>query len=240
MIWDEETAVLIDAGMPGMAGQIREAMSRAGVPFDRLKAVILTHQDIDHIGSLPEILEEAGERIEVYAHELDQPYIEGDLPLIKTDLSRIGKGLEALPEKVKNSIIALCENPPKAKVNHVLEHGQVLPFCGGVQVLFTPGHTPGHISLYLQRSKTLIAGDAIEAVNGSLKAPHPHNTPDMETALRSLEQLRELEVDLVICYHGECAGGIFHPSCRNCWNTPAKPITETGIEPLKAAVQNSP
>jgi glyoxylase-like metal-dependent hydrolase (beta-lactamase superfamily II) len=50
LIWDDETAVLIDAGMPGQLEQIRAAMSEVGVSFDKLKAVILTHQDLDHIG----------------------------------------------------------------------------------------------------------------------------------------------------------------------------------------------
>jgi glyoxylase-like metal-dependent hydrolase (beta-lactamase superfamily II) len=43
LVWDEETAVLIDAGMPGQFEQIREAMNQAGVSFDKLKAVIVTH-----------------------------------------------------------------------------------------------------------------------------------------------------------------------------------------------------
>ena len=54
LIWDDNTVVLVDAGFPGQLQQIREAMGSAGVPFDRLDKVIITHHDIDHIGSLPE------------------------------------------------------------------------------------------------------------------------------------------------------------------------------------------
>jgi glyoxylase-like metal-dependent hydrolase (beta-lactamase superfamily II) len=53
------------------------------VSFGQLKAVILTHQDVDHIGCLPEILQECGNHIKVYAHELDKPYIQGEIPLLK-------------------------------------------------------------------------------------------------------------------------------------------------------------
>lgn len=58
-------------------------MDKVGVSFDKLKVVILTHQDIGHIGSLSEILQNCGSNIKVYAHELDKPYIHGDLPLLK-------------------------------------------------------------------------------------------------------------------------------------------------------------
>lgn len=150
LIWDEETAILIDAGMPGQLEQIRSVMNDVGVPFDRLQAVIVTHQDLDHIGSLSEIQTESNHPIEVYAHELDKPYIEGILHLIKTDPNQMSnEQWIALPKPMQ----FLYKKPPTAKVNQTLEDGQKLPFCGGIQVIFTPGHAPGHISLYIEKAK---------------------------------------------------------------------------------------
>lgn len=83
LLWDDEMAVLIDTGFPGQIEDIQVEMEKVGVSFDKLKVVILTHQDIDHIGSLPELLQRCRSNIKVYAHELDKPYIEGDLPLLK-------------------------------------------------------------------------------------------------------------------------------------------------------------
>lgn len=199
LIWDEETAILIDTGMPGQMNQIREAMNAAGVSLDQLKAVILTHQDLDHIGSLPEILKDLNNPIEVYAHELDKPYIEGTIPLMKTDPSRIkAETWESLPEAMRS----LYTNPPQAKINHTLSDGQELPYCGGIRVIHTPGHTPGHISLYLQESKTLVAGDALIIMDDKLRGPVQQNTPDMETAHDSLKKFLNLDIETVICYHG--------------------------------------
>ncbi|MDM5188884.1 MBL fold metallo-hydrolase [Bacillus sp. DX4.1] len=199
LIWDEETAILIDTGMPGQLEQIRSVMNDAGVPFDRLQAVIVTHQDLDHIGSLPEIQAESNHPIEVYAHELDKPYIEGVLHLMKTDPNQMSnEQWMALPKPMQ----FLYKNPPTAKVNQTLEDGQKLPFCGGIQVVFTPGHAPGHISLYIENSKTLIAGDAMICVDGNLRGPVPQTTPDMETAFHSLKKFLELDIETVICYHG--------------------------------------
>lgn len=199
LIWDDEIAVLIDTGMPGQLEQIRLAMSEVGVSFDKLKAVILTHQDLDHIGSLPEILNQSNNDIEVYSHVFDRPYIEGTLPLIKTDPNRMSKEEWAsLPEQMQ----FLYKNPPKSKVHKTLEDGQELSYCGGIQVIFTPGHAPGHISLYLKQSKTLVAGDAMVVTDGVLRGPIQQTTLDMKTAIDSLKKFLDLDIETVICYHG--------------------------------------
>ncbi|KKX55294.1 MBL fold metallo-hydrolase [Brevibacillus borstelensis] len=201
LIWDDEAAVLIDTGMPGSWERIRTAMLEAGVSPAILKAVILTHQDFDHIGSVPEIIAEA-EQAKVYAHKLDQPYIEGTLPLIKTSPEAMAPLLEMLPEEERQKAIDFFGNPPKAKVDHTLDDGDELPYGGGIRVIHTPGHTDGHISLYLVQSKTLVAGDALICVNGTLQGPVARTTLDMEEARRSLAKLLDYEIESVICYHG--------------------------------------
>jgi glyoxylase-like metal-dependent hydrolase (beta-lactamase superfamily II) len=52
-------------------------------------------------------------------------------------------------------------------------------------VINTPGHTPGHISLYHKPSKTLIAGDAMRVMDGQLLGPAPEQTLDVDTAIKS-------------------------------------------------------
>ncbi|WP_328802628.1 MBL fold metallo-hydrolase [Paenibacillus sp. LX16] len=181
LLWDREMAVLIDTGFPGQIEDLRVAMEKVGVSFDQLKAVILTHQDVDHIGSLPEILQECGSHIKVYAHELDKPYIQGEIPLLKD---------------------GHLENPPKGKVDATLIDGHELAFCGRIRVIHTPGHTPGHISLYLRQSKTLIAGDSMYSVNGILAGIHVPTTPDIKAAHLSMKKYLDLDIASVVCYHG--------------------------------------
>jgi len=181
LLWDQELAVLIDTGFPGQIKDLSAAMEKAGVSLNKLKAVILTHQDMDHIGTLPELLKECGNNIKVYAHELDKPYIQGELPLIKD---------------------AHLENPPKGKVDETLVDGQELPFCGGIRVIHTPGHTAGHISLYLKQSRTLIAGDSMYSVDGVLQGVHVPTTLDVDAARLSLKKYVDFDIAFVVCYHG--------------------------------------
>lgn len=202
LIWDQDTVILVDTGMPGQLDLIRNAMDQADVPFSKLDKVIITHQDIDHIGGLPEILEASDHKIEVLAHEIDKPYIEGEKTPIKMNPERASKMLEKLPEEQRNQMKAMYENPPSASVDTTVADGEKLPYCGGITVIFTPGHTPGHISLYLNESKTLVTGDALIAENGKLIGLNEQATPDMETAVKSLKKFVPYDIETVICYHG--------------------------------------
>jgi len=194
LLWNQEIAILIDTGFPGQIEDLRIAMERAGVSFDKLKVVILTHQDIDHIGSLPELLQVCGSNIKVYAHALDKPYIQGELPLLKD---------------------GHIENPPKGKVDDTLIDGQELPYCGGIRVIHTPGHTPGHISLYLKQSKTLIAGDSMYSANGTLGGIHIPTTLDIKEAQQSIKKYLDLDIESVVCYHGGLSKGNINEQIRN-------------------------
>ncbi len=82
------------------------------------------------------------------------------------------------------------------------ENDTRLTLAGGARVVFTPGHTPGHISLYLEGSKILIAGDALTAEGGYLNGPNPSVTLEMSTAIRSTQRLADLDIDTIVCYHG--------------------------------------
>jgi glyoxylase-like metal-dependent hydrolase (beta-lactamase superfamily II) len=207
LLWDDHGAVLIDTGMPGGFDQLHSALTKAGVVIDQLTAIILTHQDLDHIGGAPELLRELNGNVPVFAHEIDAPYIEGKLPLIKTSPTAMAKALEAMPEDVRSQVLQLCENPPKTKIDQMISDGQELPFCGGIRVIYTPGHTPGHISLYHKASKTLVAADAMISTNGVLRGPIPQTTLDYEIALASLRKFLDFDISTVICYHGGLSTG---------------------------------
>ena len=206
LLWDEDAVILVDTGYPGQLPLFREAMAKAGVPFDKLSKVIVTHQDLDHIGSLPAILNASPQRVEVLAHEVEKPYIQGEKRLLKITPQAIAQAVNSLPaemsEQQRKAFKAGLENPPKANVDKTIADEEELPYCGGITVITTPGHTPGHISLYHKKSKTLITGDTLLVVDGQLRKPDPRLTLDMDVAIKSLKKFAQYDIETVICYHG--------------------------------------
>ncbi|AET70952.1 Zn-dependent hydrolase, glyoxylase [Desulfosporosinus orientis DSM 765] len=210
LIWDKERVILIDTGFPGQLPEIRSAVEAAGVPFSGLSHVVITHQDVDHIGALQEILKAAEHEIQVITHNEEKPFIEGVKRPLKMTKERLAAMFAHLPEEKREEASAKFLEVLKSPVNKTVEDGEVLPWCGGITVTHTPGHTPGHICLYLNQAKTLIAGDALNVLAGQLTGPNPEFTPDMETARKSLEKLIPFEIERVVCYHG----GVFEDKVK--------------------------
>jgi glyoxylase-like metal-dependent hydrolase (beta-lactamase superfamily II) len=196
LILDEQNgATLVDAGLPGQAEAIGAALAEAGVGVRDLRRIIFTHQDLDHVGSGAALVRHSGAR--VLAHPADAPHIDGSLRPLKPSpemLERRPQMREAL------------ERLEPVRVDEHLEEGSRLDLAGGTRVIFTPGHTPGHLSLYLERSKVLVAGDALTAEEGRLNGPNPPLTLDVREAVRSVRRLAELDVDTIVCYHGGVVG----------------------------------
>ena len=202
LMWDGAIAILVDAGYPGQLPLIRAAIEQAGVPFDKLNKVVVTHHDIDHIGSLSQMLKERDGDISVLGHAVEKAYIQGDKRPLK--LAQMEANLDHLPEEMKilygqlNAAFQAC----KVNVDETLDDGQELPYLGGITVIFTPGHTLGHICLYHKRSKTLIAGDALCVEEGMLARTPAFTTFDAALYAQSLVKLAQYDIETVICYHG--------------------------------------
>ncbi|SFA75627.1 Glyoxylase, beta-lactamase superfamily II [Cohnella sp. OV330] len=207
IIWDNDEAVLVDTGVPNQLSVIKEAMMRAGIPFDTLNKIIITHQDLDHIGGLPELLNDFPQKVEVLATEEEKPYIQGDQKLLKITPEFVSQISALIPVETpierRKAILHVLENPPTAKVDRIIADGDEIPLLGGIVVIHTPGHTPGHISLYLKQSKILIAGDAFMIEEG--RFVDPDNCVDPDLAKKSLRRLLPYDVQTVICYHGGIA-----------------------------------
>lgn len=214
LIWDDDTMVLIDTAHPGQLPLLINEVTSSGVSFENLRKVIITHQDLDHIGSLPAILEHFAHKVEIIANPVEQPYIQGEKQLLKLSSDAIAQAVNSLPEEVpeewKIAFKHTLENPPKAKVNTTVANEEELPICGGIIVINTPGHTPGHISLYHKPSKTLIAADALKVHDGELMGPDPQYCSDFKLATKSIRSFLNYDIEKVICFHG----GFYNGDCN--------------------------
>ena len=197
--------VLIDAGLPGSAPWIIGAAEERFGPWAQPSAIILTHGHFDHVGALHALLEKWD--VPVYAHRLELPYLTGQSGYPPPDPTVGGGAMAALsrfypcgPYDFGDRVQPL---PPDGSV----------PGMPGWRWIHTPGHTPGHVALYRESDRTLIAGDAFvttkqeSAIAALTQRPEIHGppayfTPDWVSARRSVEQLLALEPLRVATGHG--------------------------------------
>jgi glyoxylase-like metal-dependent hydrolase (beta-lactamase superfamily II) len=109
---------------------------------------------------------------------------------------------------MREQLIALSENLRKnyqifkANVDKPIEDGEVLPFCGGITCIHTPGHTPGHMCYYFEKLNLLIAGDILQVKGGVLMKCPDFTILDKADVMASLKKLSRYKIEAVVCYHG--------------------------------------
>jgi len=208
LIHDGTDAVLVDPGCSGMLPAVEAALHGLGVDPARLTCVFITHHDHDHMGALGALLR-ACPQVRVAASPEQAPYIEGRKKSLR--LAQAEAAFDSLPEAEKPAALAfqkLVAAVEPVRVDDMVRGGDVLPCCGGIEVLDTPGHMPGHISLFVRASQTLVAGDALTAEAGRLGRANPRFTLDMPVALASLRHLAGRDdIRRVICHHGGMVEG---------------------------------
>ncbi len=206
---DERDVVLFDCGYSGYLPNVKAATEKAGVDLAGLTRIIITHHDFDHIGALAEF-KVAYPRVKVYATEEQAPYIAGKKKSLR--LQQFEAKYDSLPESQKEGsrrTQAMFASVKPVDVDVIVTANELLPFCGGIKIIPTPGHMPGHISPYLQEFKTLVSGDALTAMDGVLGSPNIDYTLDMAAAIKSVQSLLNYDIEKIVCYHGGvCSGDI--------------------------------
>ncbi|MFM1652294.1 MBL fold metallo-hydrolase [Brevibacillus sp. B_LB10_24] len=214
LLQDERDTILVDCGYPDFVPLLADAASRHGIRLDSLTKLIVTHHDMDHIGSLA-ALKRAYPGIEIIAHEMEAPYIEGAKKALR--LEQAESTFDVLPAEAKphaQQFIRFLQSIEPSSVDRTAASDERLPWCGGIDIVHTPGHTLGHISLYLPASKTLIAGDAVVIEDGKLDIANPQYAWDLKEAVRSVKRLLDYEIEQLICYHGGLFRGDVKQSLR--------------------------
>jgi len=197
--------VLVDAGMPNSADDIIDAAEERFGSGCRPQGIVLTHGHFDHVGAIVDLVKLWD--VPVYAHELEMPYLTGAQPYVEPDPTVEG-GLVA-------KLSSFFPNEPVNLGTHVknLPIGGAVPGMPDWRWIHTPGHTPGHVSLFRERDRTLIAGDAFVTVRQDsiykvlmqtheISGPPRYLTPDWPAAKESVRKLEALKPAVAVTGHG--------------------------------------
>ncbi len=201
--------VLVDTGLPDSERYLRKAAEERYGQSAKPEAIVLTHGHFDHAGTALELARTWD--VPIYAHLLELSYLTGASDYPPQDPT-VGGALammsRAFPHRGYDFGVRVQPLPTNGSV----------PGLPGWRAVHTPGHTPGHVSLWREADRTLIAGDALATMNldswtsqlthaRELSRPPTPFTPDWVAARRSVSSLAELEPFTLAAGHGRSLSG---------------------------------
>ena len=185
---DEVT--VIDTGLPGGTRGILKAVRELGMQPSNVRHILITHADLDHVGSLAGLAKKTGAR--VYAGADTKQHVEQRTmpPHMPGLLATIIKPVQKLVQG-------------KVTVDHVVNDGDILSIGGGIRAMHTPGHTPDNFSYYWPAEGALFAPDLLNTLGGTLGLTQARITWDMDTAKASTRKVLALEPTVICVGHGD-------------------------------------
>lgn len=185
----EGGVTIIDAGMPRSVNTIVDTVKAIGRTVGDVKHILVSHADIDHVGSLAQLVEATNAT--VIAGDESQKYIEAreappHLPLFLRPIMWVA--IKLLLGKVT--------------VGQVVTDGQVLPIADGIRVLGIAGHTPGNIGFFWERHRVLIVPDLLYVNDDQLQLMPPIITWNVQIAKDSVRQVMKYNPEYICVGHG--------------------------------------
>lgn len=199
--------VLVDTGMPDTTNRIVDIAEKRFGKNSPPQAIILTHGHFDHVGTVVDLVEKWG--VPVYAHEAELPFLTGKLSYPEPDGSVEGGLVAKLSPLFPNESVNLG--------SHVsaLPGDSKIPHMQGWRWIHTPGHAPGHISLFRDQDRSLdafitVKQDSLYKVTTQEKeinGPPRYFTTDWDLARESVEKLAALKPTVAVTGHGQPLSG---------------------------------
>ena len=194
LLIDPDGLTLIDAGLPGSHRKILRYLAGLGYAPTDLKRILITHADYDHVGGLAPLKKATGAR--VYASPVEAH------AMAERRASRPVKP-RRLVTRLLFGLMARFFKPARIQTDELLSDGQILPLLGGLRVIETLGHTPGHISLFAPSAGILFCGDSIVSREDGLHGSSGANNWDQAKSNESVRRQAALGARIVCSGHGQ-------------------------------------
>ncbi len=186
---DDGSVTLVDAGLRGATGGLVRALASIGKEPRDVRRILLTHAHFDHTGGAARLRAKTGARVHV--HESD------------VDFVRLGRRPPVSAGRPLARVLAHATMaPPRCPVDVTFAEGDVIPVAGGIRVLHTPGHTPGHASFLHQRSGVLVTGDALFNFFDRIAYSFALFCSDFRMSEETADRLAEVEYEVAAFTHG--------------------------------------
>ena len=214
LLTEGEDVTLVDAGYPGDHDRVVESLARIGRRVEDVQAVVVTHAHIDHVGTLPRLLETSGAPVfmsETETHHARREYLqqatERDVALQSARSPRtLAWALRIVAVGAAKHVT--LDDPLACAL------GVALDVPGRPVPIPTPGHTSGHNAYHLPGVGAVFTGDALATAHPTTSADGPQLLKpffahDPDQAARTLDAIGVLEGDLLLPGHGPVWRGPF-------------------------------
>ena len=206
----DESLTLIDAGLPWDARTVFRYVESIGRKPEEIDRILLTHNHPDYTSGAHSISKRTG--AEIVAHEDDTRH-------------HHSKGRYLGYMGIFNAIDLPVPFLRRATVSHTAADGDVLPIAGGIQVIHTPGHTPGSACFLLKDKGVIFSGDTAFSNGGSVSRSIPFPGYNREDYQRSLDKLCGLVFDVMCGGHGSPLVGNASEKLRKLMKAKPEPPT---------------
>ncbi len=188
LVDDDGTVALVDTGLKGAPKKLVAALAEIGKRPADVSAILLTHAHQDHVGGAAAVRERTG--APVHIHDDDASYL------------RRGRRPPLDPRQPLARVFSFAKRGPASEVDATFREGDVVPVAGGISVLHTPGHSPGHCSFLHRRSGVLITGDALFNFRDRITYSFAPTCTNAALSRYTAERLGEADYEIAAFTHG--------------------------------------
>ena len=180
---------LVDAGLRGATRRLVAALAAINAQPEDVTRIVCTHAHLDHVGDARRLRTRTGGELEI--HEDDADFVRRGTAPPRDATQPVARVFGFLQRRQAAS-----------EVDGTFAENDLLPVAGGLRVLHTPGHTPGHCSFLHEPSGVLVTGDALVNLRGRMNYSFALTCTDFRMSQDTADRLGEVDYELVAFTHG--------------------------------------